>query len=121
MVDGTLIEAVASLKSFRRRDGDPPTMSDQDSGNPSVDFQGERRVNATHQSTTDPEALLFRKGKGKDAKPVFLAHARMENRNNLLAELPGDSRHVQGGPRLRARAAGPGPGAAIPSQDRGRG
>ena len=85
-VDGTLIEAAASLKSLRRRDGDPPTMSDQDPGNPSVNFHGERRVNATHQSTTDPEALLFRKGKGKEAKLVFLAHALMENRNGLLAD-----------------------------------
>ena len=85
-VDGTLIEAAASLKSFRRRDGDPPTMSDQASGNPSVDFHGERRVNATHRSTTDPEARLFRKGKGKEAKLVFMAHALMENRNGLLAD-----------------------------------
>ena len=85
-VDGTLIEAAASLKSFRRRDVDPPTMSDQDSGNPSVDFHGERRVNATHRSTTDPEALLFRKGKGKEAKLVFMAHALMENRNGLLVD-----------------------------------
>ena len=93
IVDGTLIEAAASLKNFRRRDGDPPTMSDQDPGNPSVDFHGERRVNATHRSTTDPEARpshgrarLFRKGKGKEAKLVFLAHALMENRNGLLAD-----------------------------------
>ena len=85
-VDGTLIEAAASLKSFGRRDGDPPTMRDQDSGNPSVDFHGERRVNATHRSTTDPEARLFRKGKGKEAKLVFLAHALMENRNGLPAD-----------------------------------
>ena len=85
-VDGTLIEAAASLKSFTRRDGDPPPRTDDDSGNPSVDFHGERRVNATHQSTTDPEARLFRKGKGKEAKLVFMAHALMENRNGLLAD-----------------------------------
>jgi transposase len=54
MVDGTLIEAAASLKSFRRRDGDPPASGDDDPGNPSVDFHGEKRSNATHQSTTDP-------------------------------------------------------------------
>ena len=82
----TLIEAAASLKSFRRRDGDPPTMSDQDSGNPSVDFHGERRSNATHQSTTDQESRLLRKGKGKEAKLVFMAHALMENRNGLLTD-----------------------------------
>ena len=84
-VDGTLIEAAASLKSFRRRDGDPPTKTD-DPGNPSVDFHGERRANATHQSTTDSEARLFRKGKGKEAKLVFMAHALMENRNGMLAD-----------------------------------
>ena len=71
-VDGTLIEAAASLKSFKPKDGDPPKKTDDDPGNPSVDFHGERRSNATHQSTTDPEARLLRKGKGKEAKLVFL-------------------------------------------------
>src|SRR5215208_2135512 len=52
-VDGTLIEAAASLKSFKRKDGEPPTTTDGNSGNPSVDFHGEKRSNATHQSTTD--------------------------------------------------------------------
>ncbi len=85
-VDGSLIEAAASLKSFRRRDGDPPTTTDGDPGNPSVDFHGERRANTTHQSTTDPEARLFRKGKGKEARLVFVAHALMENRHGLLAD-----------------------------------
>jgi len=84
-VDGTLIEAAASLKSFRPRDGGPPP-GDGDPGNPSVDFHGERRTNVTHQSTTDPQARLFRKGKGKEAKLVFMAHALMENRNGLLAD-----------------------------------
>lgn len=85
-VDGTLIEAAASLKSFRRRDSEPPEPAD-DPGNPTVDFRGERRTNATHVSTTDPEARLMRKGKGKEAKLVFMAHALMENRNGLLADL----------------------------------
>ena len=67
-VDGTLIEAAASLKSFKPKDGDPPRATDADPGNPSVDFHGERRSNATHQSTTDPEARLLRKGKGKEAR-----------------------------------------------------
>ena len=58
-VDGTLIEAAASIKSFRRRD---------DSGNPSVDFRGETLRNETHRSITDPEARLMRKGKGREAK-----------------------------------------------------
>lgn len=84
-VDGTLIEAAASLKSFKRWDGDPPP-DDAAPGNPSVDFHGEKRSNATHRSTTDPEARLFRKGKGKEAKLVFMAHALMENRHGLLAD-----------------------------------
>jgi transposase len=85
-VDGTLIEAVASLKSFTPRDGDPPRRTDDDPGNPSVEFHGERRSNATHQSTTDPESRLLRKGKGKEAKLVFMAHALMENRNGMLVD-----------------------------------
>jgi transposase len=85
-VDGTLIEAAASLKSFKRKDGQPPRATDGDNGNPSIDFHGERRSNATHQSTTDPEARLMRKGKGKEAKLVFMAHALMENRHGLLVD-----------------------------------
>ena len=85
-VDGTLIEAAASMKSFRRRDGDPPQRTDDDPGNPLVDFHGEKRSNTTHQSTTDGEALLLRKGKGKEAKLVFLSHALMENRNGMLVD-----------------------------------
>lgn len=84
-VDGTLIEAAASMKSFKPRDGEPPSRDD-DPGNPSVDFHGERRANGTHQSTTDREALLLRKGKGKEAKLVFLSHALMENRNGILVD-----------------------------------
>ena len=84
-VDGTLIEVAASFKSFKPRDGDPPP-DDGDRGNPSVDFAGERRAYATHQSTTDPEARRFRKGKGKEARLVFMAHALMENRNGLLVD-----------------------------------
>ena len=84
-VDGSLIEAAASLKSFKPKDGDPPP-ADGDPGNPSVDFHGERRSNATHQSTTDPEARLLRKGKGKEAKLGFMAHALMENRHGLLVD-----------------------------------
>ncbi len=85
-VDGTLIEAAASLKSFKPRDGQPPKTTDDDPGNPSVDFHGEKRSNATHQSTTDSEARLLRKGKGKEAKLVFMAHALMENRNGMLVD-----------------------------------
>lgn len=85
-VDGTLIEAAASLKSFVSKEGsDGP--SDDDSGNPTVDFHGQKRSNATHQSTTDPQARLYRKGKGKEAKLYFAAHALMENRHGLLSDI----------------------------------
>ncbi len=84
-VDGTLIEAAASLKSFRPKET-PLSEPVDDPGNPTVDFRGERRSNATHQSTTDPEARLMRKGKGKEARLVFMGHALMENRNGVLAD-----------------------------------
>jgi len=84
-VDGTLIEAAASLKSFKPKDGTPPP-TDGDPGNPSVDFRGEKRSNTTHRSTTDPDARLMRKGKGKEAKLVFMGHALMENRHGLLVD-----------------------------------
>lgn len=86
-VDGTLIEAAASFKSFKPKDGPPPPTTDDDPGNPSVDFHGEKRSNATHQSTTDPEALLFKKAKGKEAKLGFLLHGLMENRNGMLVDM----------------------------------
>jgi transposase len=85
-VDGTLIEAAASLKSFRPKAGPPDATPPDDPGNPSVNFRGERRSNATHQSTTDPEARLARKGKGREAKLSFMGHAFMENRNGLLVD-----------------------------------
>ena len=85
-VDGTLIQAWASLKSFKRK-GEEPPRSDDDRGNPTVNFHGERRSNATHESTTDPEALLARKGKGKEAKLCYSANALAENRNTLLIDL----------------------------------
>ena len=84
-VDGTLIEAAASLKSFRSKEG-PPPPADDDPGNPSVDFRGERRSNETHASTTDPEARLLRKGPGKEARLAFMGHALMENRHGLLMD-----------------------------------
>src|ERR1700737_3018237 len=85
-VDGTLIEAWASLKSFRRKGEEASNRADDDPGNPSVNFHGERRSNETHQSTTDPEALLARKGKGKEAKLCYSANALAENRNFLLVD-----------------------------------
>ena len=84
-VDGTLIEAWASLKSFQRKDRRPGKGPD-DPGNPTVDFHGERRSNQTHQSSTDPEALLARKGKGKEAKLYYSGNALAENRNFLLLD-----------------------------------
>lgn len=86
-VDGTLIESWASLKSFKRKDGkDKKTTPPDDPGNPRVDFHGEKRSNETHESTTDPEARLARKGRGKEAKLSFSGHALMENRNGLLVD-----------------------------------
>jgi transposase len=84
-VDGTLIEAWAGHKSFKRKDGTVAESSpkDDDPGNPSVDFHGEQRGNETHQSTTDPEALLARKGAGKEAKLSYTGHVLMENRHGL--------------------------------------
>lgn len=82
-VDGTLIEAWASMKSFRPKDGsdEPPSEGGR---NAETDFRGERRSNATHASTTDPDARLYRKGDGKEAKLCFMGHALMENRSGLL-------------------------------------
>jgi len=86
-VDGTLIEAWASLKSFRRKDEKPEDRPPPDDpGNPTVDFHGEKRSNKTHASTTDPEAKLARKGTGKEAKLCFSAHALMENRHGLCVD-----------------------------------
>lgn len=87
-VDGTLIEAWASLKSFRPKDekpGDRPPPDDE--GNPSVDFHGEKRSNETHQSTTDPEAKLAKKAAGKEAKLSYAQHALMENRTGWRQRL----------------------------------
>ncbi len=87
-VDGTLIEAWASLKSFRPKGEEPSQGSDKgDPGNRWVDFHGEKRSNDTHESTTDPDSLLMRKGPGKEAKLSYGAHALMENRNGLLVDL----------------------------------
>jgi transposase len=88
--DGTLIESWASLKSFVRKDGADrekvESAREEDRGNPTVDFHGEKRCNETHQSTTDPQSVLYRKAKGKEARLCFGAHALMENRNGLCAE-----------------------------------
>jgi len=84
-VDGTLIEAWASLKSFRRKDG-----SDNDPERPGRNaergFHGEKRSNETHESTTDPQARLYRKGNGQPAKLCYMGHALMENRHGLAVD-----------------------------------
>jgi hypothetical protein len=67
-VDGTLIEAWAGQKSFTRKTPETPPSPPDDPGNPSIDFRGERRTHATHASTTDPEARLYKKAKGQEAK-----------------------------------------------------
>ena len=115
-VDGTLLEAWASLKSFRPKDSkqDPP----EDPGNPTVDFHGQARSNQTHESTTDGDAKLARKGAGKEAKLSYSGNLLIENRNGLivnaelleangraerdaallmLEQLPGDQRLTVGG------------------------
>lgn len=88
--DGTLIESWASLKSFVRKDGADAqkvqSAKDEDPGNPTINYRGEPRRNDTHQSTTDPESVLYRKASGKEARLCFGAHALMENRNGLCAE-----------------------------------
>lgn len=84
-VDGTLIEAWAGPKSFQKKAAAAPSRP-ADPGNPSVDFRGERRTNATHASTTDPEARLYKKAEGQEAKLCFLGHVLMENRNGLVVQ-----------------------------------
>ena len=87
-VDGTLIEAWASLKSFKPKD-----HPSEDGGNPSsggrnrpADFRGKKRSNETHRSTTDPDARLYRKGPGMEAKLCFIGHGLMENRSGLIVD-----------------------------------
>ena len=98
--DGTLIKAWASLKSFKPRpdaaegaaegEGGPPEGGAGGDGaggrNAEVDFKGERRSNATHRSTTDPEALLYRKGPGMEARLCYIGHGLMENRSGLIVD-----------------------------------
>jgi len=95
-VDGTLIEAWASMKSFRRRDdggsGEPPadggsSGKEPEGRNGEVDFHGEKRSNATHASTTDPDAMLYRKSPGAGAVLCYMGHVLMENRNGLVVDV----------------------------------
>ena len=83
-VDGTLLEAWASHKSFRPRDEEPPSPGG--GGNPTVNFHGQRRTNDTHQSTTDPDARLYRKARGREARLGYLGHVVMEHRSGLIVQ-----------------------------------
>ena len=84
-VDGTLLEAWASHKSFRPKDEDPPRPPN-DPKNPTVNFRGERRKNDTHASTTDPDARMYRKSAGHPARLVYMGHVLMENRSGLVVD-----------------------------------
>ena len=87
-VDGTLLEAWASLKSFQPKE-EKKTPPPGDPGNPTVNFHGEQRSNDTHESTTDPESQLARKGAGKEAKLSYSGHLLVENRNGLIVDAEG--------------------------------
>ena len=84
-VDGTLLDAWASLKTFRRKDDEAPPPDDP--GNPTVNFHGESRRNDTHQSTTDPDVQLARKGAGREAKLSYAGHVLLDNRHGLVANV----------------------------------
>jgi transposase len=85
-VDGTLLEAWAGAKSFQPKEGKSSPPSDDDPGNPTVNFRGERRSNETHESKTDPEALLARKGEGKESKLSYTGNLLVENRHGLIVD-----------------------------------
>jgi transposase len=89
-VDGTLIESFASAKSFKPKDGPTDESNDSNSfkpSNPDVDFHGQKRTNETHASKTDPEAKLYRKGRGKEAKLSHMGHVLTENRHGLIVTI----------------------------------
>lgn len=100
IVDGMLIEAWAGQKSFRKKDAGPPEPPD-DPSNPTVNFHGEKRSNETHQSTTDPQARLYRKSNSQEAKLAYFGHVLMENRNGLVV----DTRVTEAQGRAERKAA----------------
>ena len=85
-VDGTLIEAWASMKSVKPKDGSGELLAQSGGRNAEADFHGQKRSNDTHASSTDPDARLYRKGKGKETKLCFIGHGLMENRHGLLID-----------------------------------
>jgi IS5 family transposase len=119
-VDGTLIEAWAGQKSFRKKE-EPSDIPPDDPGNPTVDFHGEKRSNATHESTTDPEAKLFKKGKGREAKLSYMGHVLMENRNGLVvnAELTAATGKAEREAALSMLEQVPGSGQVTVGADKG--
>jgi transposase len=119
-VDGTLIEAWAGQKSFRPKE-ESGSVPPDDPGNPTVDFHGEKRSNATHQSTTDPEAKLFKKGKGREAKLSYMGHVLMENRHGLVvdAELTQATGTAEREAALKMLAQIPGDGTVTVGADKG--
>jgi len=120
-VDGTLIEAWAGQKSFRPKEHPGGDLPPDDPGNPTVDFHGEKRSNATHQSTTDPEARLFKKGKGREAKLSYMGHVLMENRHGLVidAELTSATGTAERETALQMLARRSGSGAVTVGADKG--
>ena len=82
-MDGTLLDAWASHKSFRRSDEEPPSGG---GGNPTVDFHRQRRTNERHRSTTDPDARLYKKAHGREARLGYLGHVLMEHRSGLIVK-----------------------------------
>jgi len=107
-VDGTLVEAWAGLKSFQAKDQTQLPPPD-DPGNPTVNFHGEKRSNDTHESTTDPDARLARKGSGKEAKLSYNSNLLVENRNGIIVdtetfEANGTAERVEGTDRVTLAA-----------------
>ena len=97
-VDGTLIEAWSSMKSFRPKEegrSDVPPPDGPGGRNAEVDFRGEKRTNSTHASTTDPDAMLYRKSLGTGARLCYMGHVLMENRNGLVVDT--ETTRVSGG------------------------
>jgi transposase len=116
-VDGTLLEAWASQKSFRPRDDDPTPGG----GNPTVNFHGQRRRNATHRSTTDPDARLYKKARGREARLGYLGHVLMEHRSGLIIKATVTPADGHGERDAAVRMVGPCPaGIALPSPPRRR-
>jgi hypothetical protein len=83
-IDGTLLEAAASQKSFQRKDGQGPPPTDTDASNPTVNFRKEKRSNTTHASMTDPDCRLWRKSRGTPALLCHLGSVTMDNRHGLV-------------------------------------